>query len=480
MQTEKAVTRYLESLKGLSDGSLKVYTAHLCKFKAAFVELPGGEIPGDQDDIERSLLRASKSKASRIAMRRTIGRMFEYLVAQDEIAESPIPRAKVGRPRKPARAPAQPALRRPDAEPWRIEDGPDHPQVVKTAAAIDDFMQDRSGLRPKTLDWYRTHFAQFLAAFPGELPMLPGPIQRHIDTMTSSLEWKKTRHQILRTLYKRLADLRRLPADRYGVVNPMVNVRQPKVDKNKPPATLDPDEIVAVIAALERPIERAVFQVLADTGLRVGELLSITRERVHEDSVTVSGKTGEKDLPISPEIRDLLLQLVPSGPVFISPKTHKLYTISGIYQLLRDVFDRAGIEGKRHMGPHMIRHTFARRWIAAGGDVISLRDQLGHSDVSTTQRYAKLEKADLKQKHRQFSLFQQVKGDFGGNGDGAEAGETRTDDVRDELLDPPASGSIVEAKSPKPGKTARTDDVRDELADDELQAEKLTTSGIAH
>ena len=67
----------------------------------------------------------------------------------------------------------------------------------------------------------------------------------------------------------------------------------------------------------------------------------------------------------------------------------------------------------------MFRHSFGRAWIRAGGDLVSLQHQLGHADIGTTQRYAKLEKQELSAKHKQFSLFNQMQAaelENGGNG----------------------------------------------------------------
>ncbi len=98
MRTEKAIAAFLGNLVGLSDGTMTVYQSQLARFAVAFPELPT-----DRDVVDLFVTESSSSRESRTMMRRTVGRMYEYLVAQGEIAESPVTRLKVGRPKKSVR-----------------------------------------------------------------------------------------------------------------------------------------------------------------------------------------------------------------------------------------------------------------------------------------------------------------------------------------------------------------------------------------
>ncbi len=58
----------------------------------------------------------------------------------------------------------------------------------------------------------------------------------------------------------------------------------------------------------------------------------------------------------------------------------------GIARWARELFSAAGIE--RHHGTlHRLRHTFGTRLLHAGADLETLRDLMGHADISTTARY---------------------------------------------------------------------------------------------
>ncbi|KKK73044.1 hypothetical protein LCGC14_2897850, partial [marine sediment metagenome] len=74
-------------------------------------------------------------------------------------------------------------------------------------------------------------------------------------------------------------------------------------------------------------------------------------------------------------------------------------TLTGLKQATQHILTQIGVAG----GPHMLRHTFAREWLRNGGDLRSLQDLLGHTDIKTTVLYTALNDTDLQLKHAQFS-----------------------------------------------------------------------------
>jgi site-specific recombinase XerC len=71
-----------------------------------------------------------------------------------------------------------------------------------------------------------------------------------------------------------------------------------------------------------------------------------------------------------------------SGPLFLS-RTGSRLSVRRIQSLLAQIGDAAGAD----LSPHVLRHTFARRFLEAGGDVGALQEHLGHRQLSSTQIY---------------------------------------------------------------------------------------------
>jgi site-specific recombinase XerD len=71
-----------------------------------------------------------------------------------------------------------------------------------------------------------------------------------------------------------------------------------------------------------------------------------------------------------------------------------------VSRIIERLARRAGIP---RLHPHLMRHTFAVRYLTNGGDVFTLPKILGHSTLEMTRRYVTLASGDVKDKHRQYS-----------------------------------------------------------------------------
>jgi len=140
---------------------------------------------------------------------------------------------------------------------------------------------------------------------------------------------------------------------------------------------------------------RAMVALMARAGLRVGEVLALKPEDVELNArsgwVLVRKGKGMKErrVPLSAEARRELreyLEVRPqqSGPLFFS-RTYQPLTGRDVQRVVVEAARRAGL-GKR-VTPHTLRHTFATRFLQAGGDLATLQTVLGHSNLSTTARY---------------------------------------------------------------------------------------------
>lgn len=203
-----------------------------------------------------------------------------------------------------------------------------------------------------------------------ELPLTPEPLDRYIAATPGrrgkepSPETRHGRYVALRRLYLFLEKRRRLPVDSYGPINPFRMIDPPRVP-DKVADSLDISELQRVVDACRTPQEQALIGLLSDCGLRNNEIVTLTRENVGDEFITIKGKTGQKTIDITPELRDTLRMMSASGRVFTRPTDGKPYSKYGIWRLTSSILERAGIK-KRHMGPHLFRHTFGRQSSVGG------------------------------------------------------------------------------------------------------------------
>jgi len=75
---------------------------------------------------------------------------------------------------------------------------------------------------------------------------------------------------------------------------------------------------------------------------------------------------------------------------------------NSVIQMLRRLKRRAGIQGR--VNPHAFRHAFAREYIMNGGDLASVSQLMGHTQIAVTKMfYAVFRAEELREKHREFS-----------------------------------------------------------------------------
>lgn len=184
---------------------------------------------------------------------------------------------------------------------------------------------------------------------------------------------------------------------------------------------LSEDELASLYKYCQNNQEKAILILFLDSKIRAGELNSLTRENVFPDYIKVSGKEGERLIPIKPETYEMLCLLATSGPLFTNKKG-RILSYSSIYQKVHSIMHRAGLSGKK-LGPHIIRHSTAVQHIMHGGDLVSLQRELGHTTTLMTEKYAQLAFPDVKQRHMQIDVLGHIMAKA--NGEGPPAGPTK-------------------------------------------------------
>ena len=157
------------------------------------------------------------------------------------------------------------------------------------------------------------------------------------------------------------------------------------------------DEAMALMDAKRpdgpaRARDVAVLELLYATGLRVSELAGLDLDDLDrsQQTVRVLGKgRKERIVPYGRRAAGALGAFLAGrptarGPLFANRRGGRL-TVRSIHSIVRRSASACGIT--RRVSPHTLRHTFATHLLDAGADLRAIQELLGHSRLSTTQRY---------------------------------------------------------------------------------------------
>jgi integrase/recombinase XerD len=190
--------------------------------------------------------------------------------------------------------------------------------------------------------------------------------------------------------------------------NPVSGADRPQVARDHSATIgLTPDEVDALLTAADTATgptaarNRAVIALLADLGLRVGEVVSLNLddlgyERGHR-SVRFVGKGGKPRrralTPGTAAALDAYLAERPTvdgepsaAPMFVTASGARLDR-HAVFRLVRRLARDAGIPAWAKLSPHSLRHAFATTARAEGVPLEDVQDAMGHADPRTTRRY---------------------------------------------------------------------------------------------
>jgi integrase/recombinase XerC len=220
-----------------------------------------------------------------------------------------------------------------------------------------------------------------------------------------------------RNFYHWLADERPLAC------NPVEGLKAPK--QNRPlPKALTSDDAVHLVStslpsskasAVTQQCNRAMFELLYSSGLRVSELVALDLHFVKEGEyvsqgwidfeageVTVTGKGSKmRRTPVGSAalsaLRDWLTMRDSLAQVSLPPDCHALFLTERHKRVSRNVVysrlvahGRAlGMPGRVH--PHVLRHSFASHVLQSSGDLRAVQEMLGHASIAATQIYTSLD-----------------------------------------------------------------------------------------
>lgn len=211
-----------------------------------------------------------------------------------------------------------------------------------------------------------------------------------------------------------------LYSEGYIIIDYRQKYKLPKA--NKPVIeVLSDDEIEKVIAAYNQRTEMGlrnlcIIALMLDSGLRRKETISIDYDEVHmsQGVIKVKGKGNKERLvPMGLYTKRLLMKYMNSyrsmpdyetKKLFIS-KNRKPVSENAIKQMFSRLRKKTKIE---RLHPHLLRHTFATRYLMNGGDIFSLQQILGHTSLDMVRRYSHLASAYLIQNYKRLSPLDNI------------------------------------------------------------------------
>lgn len=191
-------------------------------------------------------------------------------------------------------------------------------------------------------------------------------------------------------------------------------LKAPKVEK-KIPEILTPKEVVRL---LEQPKgntpkdirDKAMLELLYATGIRVTELITLKVSDINMQMsfIVCHDANKERVIPFGheaktalmrylSEARDSMLEDKNSDILFVNCSGEPM-SRQGFWKLIKYYAKKAGIDAD--ITPHTLRHSFAAHLVENGADLRSVQEMLGHSDISTTQIYANMSHARIREVYK--------------------------------------------------------------------------------
>lgn len=213
--------------------------------------------------------------------------------------------------------------------------------------------------------------------------------------------------------------------------NLAINLKAPKPLK-KLPNILNEDDIGKIITFSSKLKTAdgirfyAMIEILYSTGLRISELVTIPFSSVSRGSkkFIIKGKGGKERLVILNEpsikaidkylkIRNSFLsqkQFENNYNKYLFPSNSKEghITRQRFAQILKETSIKCGLDPNK-ISPHIIRHAFATHLLRGGADLVSIKNLLGHSDISTTEIYTHLLDDSIKMLLEKHHPLQKIK-----------------------------------------------------------------------
>lgn len=209
---------------------------------------------------------------------------------------------------------------------------------------------------------------------------------------------------VLRSFYRAMVAMGYLDHQ----LNPLNGFPSIKAVARKLPVSLAPEQVSRLLAEPKSDTviglrDRALLALLYGTGIRASECATMQSGQVDLTrlTITVCGKGGhERSIPLNPQLADVLRLYanarglaLPTAPFFRSRFGRPLCR-GAVYERVRTWGQRSRVGIP--LCPHRMRHTFATHLVRAGVGLVTIRDLLGHRQITSTQIYLHVTAEDLR------------------------------------------------------------------------------------
>src|SRR5688572_30144336 len=294
----------------------------------------------------------------------------------------------------------------------RVADDREGRSVNAQLRSFLDYLQLNRNASAHTVAAYESDVAQFLAFAAEHLQVEPSSLQpEHLQlgTIRAFMADLYRQGQARASVARKISALRTfgryLRREGWIEGEPAGLAATPKREQ-RVPAPLSVEEMVKLLDVPDTsdPLgrrDRAILELFYASGLRLSELVGLDLEDVNLSGrmARVTGKGGkERIVPFNNSTaKAIKAYLKDRGPIegdalFLNYQGNRLST-RGVDRIVR----RYAREAATRLGvsPHALRHSFATHLLQAGADLRAIQELLGHTRLSTTQRYTHLDATSL-------------------------------------------------------------------------------------
>lgn len=280
-----------------------------------------------------------------------------------------------------------------------------------------NWLQNENGSSAHTIRAYQedlTQFGEYLKAQGIPLEQLEyHDLRYYMASLQQKQQLKKT------TLSRKTSTLKSFCKflHREGLLehNPADLLSTPKKEKRLPTVINEVDMTAFLddFLAGEEPLQlrnKAIFELLYSSGLRVSELVQLDVENVQKQKgiLRILGKgSKERIVPVGEQAQSAITYYLEHGrPLLVKEEAQALFlnrqgtrlTTRGVEYILEQYVKQGALKYK--VTPHAFRHSFATHLLDNGADLRVIQELLGHESLSTTQIYTEVSASHLQQIYR--------------------------------------------------------------------------------